>query len=287
MLQHGSIVQIQQGGDNDHDQRQQAVVVIGDLLDEHIKAIDCRRGNIAGNGGGPGGNGSDHAHRSGSRVDDVGQLGAGDLVALGDGTHNGAHGQAVEIVVHEDQDAQQHGNQLRAAAGLDGMLGPAAEGLGAAALVHQIHHDAQHDQEDDDAHVVAVGQDGDDAVVGADQLNDGLPGMELRVEQGAHKAAKEQGGINLLADQRQRDGHDGGEQRPEGGGKGGIGLDRFTVDGQNRIGLALKRSAEEDQQPDDHQKGDQIGHFCAFCFHFRIRSFVNNTTALYQLVHKL
>ena len=152
-------------------------------------------------------------------------------MGLGDGTHNGAHGQAVKVVVYEDQHAQQHGQQLRAATGVNSLLGPAAEGLGAAALVHQVHHDAQGDQEHDDAHVAAVSQHGDDTVIGTHQGHDGVPGSELGVQQRADQAAQEQGRIHFLADQGQHDGHDGGQQGPEGTGKRSLGVDLLLIGG--------------------------------------------------------
>jgi len=136
-------------------------------------------------------------------------------VALGDGTHNGAHGQAVEIVVDEDQHAQQHGHQLRAAAGLHGLGGPAAEGGGTAGLVHQVHHDAQHHQEDQDGDVDGI--DHAHALTGADKIHHHLPGLEIRQQQGAGQAAQEQGRIHFLADQGQGNGHDRREQGPTGG----------------------------------------------------------------------
>ena len=188
MGQHGTVVNVQQGGDDDHHQRQDAVVVEGDLAQEHA---DSGAGEAVGyvgcNGGGPRGHGSQHTNGSGGGIDDVGQLGAGDLVALRHGTHHGAHGQAVEIVVDEDQHAQQHGQQLCGAPGLYGLGGPASEGLRSAALVHQIHHDAQRHQKDDDAHVAAVGQHGDDAVVCAHQRHNGVPWGKLGVQQSAHQ----------------------------------------------------------------------------------------------------
>ena len=120
-------------------------------------------------------------------------------MALRHGTHHGAHGQAVEIVVDEDQHAQQHGQQLRTGAGLHGLLGPAAEGSGTAGLVHQIHHDAQDDQEDQDGDVDGV--DHADALTGADEVHDHLPGLEVGQQQGAYHAAQEQGRVHFLTDE--------------------------------------------------------------------------------------
>ena len=260
MGQHGAVVDVQDGDDNDHQQGQQAVVVPGDLGHKQLDAVDVVGLDVARNGGSPGGHGGDHADGSGRGVDDVGQLGTGDLVGLGDGTHNGAHGQAVEVVVDEDQHAQQHGHQLCAAAGLHGFLGPAAEGLGAAGLVHQVDHDAQDDQEHDDGDVAGVGNGGDDAVIALHQLHQRLPGGEVADQQRAHQAAQEQGRIHFLADQGQHDGHDGGQQRPEGACERGSRA--FNED--RRI---LERDAQNGQQHDKDTQRNEIRYFGTFLFH--------------------
>ena len=80
MGQHGAVVDVQHGDDNDHQQRQQAVVVPGNLTDEHLDAADGVGVDVAGDGGGPGGYGGDHADGRGRGVDQVGQLRAGDVV---------------------------------------------------------------------------------------------------------------------------------------------------------------------------------------------------------------
>ena len=174
-------------------------------------------------------------------------------MALGHGTHHRAHGQAVEIVVHKDHNAQDHGHQLRAGAGLDVLLGPAAEGSGAAALVHQVHHDAQLDQEDDDTDVPAIRQHRNQTGIGANQRNDRIPGAESGDHQGASQAAEEQRGIDLLADQRQSNGYQRREQRP------------CRTD--YAIGV---RNLYDDQQHDDDAEGYAIGNFRALLFHCEI-----------------
>ena len=258
--QHGAVVDVQQGNDHDHQQRQQAVVVPGDLANEHLDTADILGVNIAGHGSRPRGNGGDHADGSGGGVDNIRQLGAGDVVGLGDGTHDGTHGQAVEVVVHEDQHAQQHGHQLCAGAGLHGLLRPAAERLGAAGLVHQIHHDAQHHQEHDDGDVAGVGNGRHDTVVTLHQLHQRLPGMVVAHQQRAHQAAQEQGRIHFLADQSQHDGDDGGQQGPEGTCERGS---RFF----NDDGSILKRDAENGQQHDKDTQRNEIRYLSAFLFH--------------------
>ena len=260
MGQHGTVVDVQDGDDHDHQQGQQAVVVPGDLGYKQLDSVDAVGLDVAGHGGSPGGHGSDHADGSSRGVDDVGQLGAGDLVGLGDGTHHGAHGQAVEVVVDEDQHAQQHGHQLCAAAGLNGLLGPAAERLGAAGLVHQVHHDAQYHQEHDDGDVAGVGHGGDDAVIAFHQLHQRLPGLEVADQQSAYQAAQEQRGIHFLADQGQHDGYNGGQQGPEGacerGGRA------FHNDGS-----VLECEAEDRQQHHKDTQRNEIRYFGTFLFH--------------------
>jgi len=110
-------------------------------------------------------------------------------VAFGNGAHNGADGEAVEIIVNEDEYAEEHGEKLSGTAGLDGFLRPAAEGFASAALVHQIDHYAKHYQEYDNAHISGVRQNGYDAVVGAYQFYYGVPGVKLSIKQRAYKAA--------------------------------------------------------------------------------------------------
>ena len=250
MGQHGAVVNVQHGDGDDHDQGQDAVVVPGNLAQEHADAGAGEAiGHIGGNGGSPGGHGGQHAHGGGGGVDDVGQLCPGDPVALGDGTHDGAHGQAVEIVVDEDQHAQQHGQQLRAAAGGDGLGGPAAEGGGAAGLVHQVHHDAQHHQEDQDGDVDGI--DHAHALAGADKIHHHLPGLEIRQQQSAGQAAQEQGRIHFLTDQGQGNGHDRGEQGPSGSDEA----------------AAIVGDLRDDQSDHNDRQRNKIRYFGTFLFH--------------------
>ena len=131
---------------------------------------------------------------------------------VGDGAHDGAHGQAVEIVVDEDQHAQDESGDLRAHAGLDVGLGPASEGRAAAGLVDHGHQDAQDDQEAQVAGQIRNGHGQavhDDHVQGADQV-------EACGEESADQNAGEQGGVDLLGDERQHDGQQRGNQSPKG-----------------------------------------------------------------------
>ena len=271
MGQHGAVVDVHHRQHHDHHQRQQTVVVPRDLLDEHLDAVDGVGLYIAGYRRRPRGHWGDHAHRGRRGVDEVGQLGTGNLVALGDGPHHSAHRQAVEVVVDEDQHAQQHGQQLCGAPGLYGLGGPASEGLRSAALVHQIHHDAQRHQKDDDAHVAAVGQHGDDTVVCAHQRHNGVPWGKLGVQQSAHQTPQKQGRVDLLADQGQHDGHDGRQQGPEGTGKGRVGQHRLPLYLQRGQGRLPVCKAQHHQQNEEYTDGCKVCDFCAFLFHCVIR----------------
>ena len=142
-------------------------------------------------------------------------------MAVGDGTHDAAHGEAVEVVVDEDQHAQDEGGQHGPHPSLDVLLRPAAEGGGTAGGVDQGHDDAQEYQEQEDS---GVALDGGDQTVVDDGIQGG-DGGEVALEQGAYQDADEQGRVGLLGDEGQDNGHDGGHQAPEGRvhvGEGGL-----------------------------------------------------------------
>ena len=145
---------------------------------------------------------------------------------VGDRTHDGTNSQAVEVVIDEDQHAQDGGGDHSAGAGLDVLGSPAAVSSGTASLVDQADHHAQNHQEQQDAHVPGVGQLDDHHVEG---VGDHAPGVEVGVQQSAGQDTDEQGGIDLLGDQSQTDGDDGGQQSPD----GGIGADGFPHHGDS------------------------------------------------------
>ena len=70
-------------------------------------------------------------------------------MTVGNGLHDRADCQAVEIVVDENQHAQNKGREHRAYTGLDVLCSPASERLRAARLVDQRNDNAQLDQEDE------------------------------------------------------------------------------------------------------------------------------------------
>ena len=215
MLVHGAVILGHQGRAEHHHQRQQRVEVIGDRLHEQGEAVD-RGGvlvrDVGGHGGGPRADGRDDADGRGGGVDHVGQLGAGHLEPVGNGHHDGAHRQAVEVVVQKDQAAQHGGHHQRAFLGLDPAGGPVAEGAGAAGAGKQDHDGAQQHIEEEYLQVDVVHQ-------RQEQCFKHAPGVEICHQHGAHKAARKQGGIDLLRQKRQYDGHQRRQQRPGGTGK--------------------------------------------------------------------
>ena len=131
---HRAVVELEQRERDDEDECQKGIEVIGNGADEELDAGNAGvevfgRG---GHGGRPGRDRRDHAHGSGSGVDEVGELGTRDLVAVSDRTHDRAHGQAVEVVVDENEDAEDERRKLRAHAGVDVLFRPAAKGRAAA-----------------------------------------------------------------------------------------------------------------------------------------------------------
>ena len=129
-------------------------------------------------------------------------------------THDGTDGQAVEIVVDEDQATQSDHGQLSDHTALDVGGGPFTESSGAAGSVHQLDHNAQDDQEDQNTDVVAVGQVGDDAVV--KHMGDGAHEVEIGVHRGTDQDTKKQRGIHFLGDQGQTDGDHRRQRSPQG-----------------------------------------------------------------------
>ena len=206
---HRAVVELHEDERDDEHEREQRVEVIRNGAHEQVEAVVVL--DDAGHGGRPGGDRRDHAHGRGRCVDEVGKLGAGDLVPVGDGQHDRADGQAVEVVIDENEDAKQEGSEQGTGAGLDVGLGPAAEGGGAAGAVDKRDHGAEDDKEEHDTGVVGNG--GHHAVV-----DDGVKAgdrVEVGVKQCAEQDADEQRRVNFLRDEREDDGDDRRHEGPE------------------------------------------------------------------------
>ena len=137
-----------------HDERgDPAVEIIGNGLDEVGQALAGGSPAVglqqAADKDCPGGDGDQNANRSGSRVDHIGEELSGHLVLVRELGHAGAHGEGVEIVVDEDDDAQDPGPDQRGFPGLCLGGGPPAKGEGAAGLLDEG-NDGAHQTADDD-----------------------------------------------------------------------------------------------------------------------------------------
>ena len=122
-------------------------------------------------------------------------------MAVGHRAHDVAGGEVVEVVVHTQYQGQHHGGQQGAPLGLNVLLGPVAISLGAAGAVHQHHDHTQHDQEREKGHVAAHGF--HQRIKGTCNAHDGI---KIGVQETAHQAAQEQGRIDFLGDEGQRNG---------------------------------------------------------------------------------
>ena len=215
---HGAEVRAGEDEEQAHDDGKQGIVVVGDGAQEHGEAVDARPlRHAGGDRRRPAGHRRNDADGGRRGVDEVGQLGAGHLLPVGDRAHDRTHGQAVEIVVHKDHHTQQQGGELCPCPGVDVLRCPAAKGGRAAGLVHQGHQDAQHDQEHQDAHIAAVGQFGDHAALFVEE--EGIQGqfqVSVGIQQCARGDAHQQGGVHLLGVQGQHNGDDRRQQREEG-----------------------------------------------------------------------
>ncbi len=214
MLLHGAEIELHESDQDDEGQGQQGIEIVGDGPAEQCEGRDLCAGGIGntagiiGNRSCPGRNGGDHADGCGGRVDDIGKLCAADLVCIGNGTHYGTYGEAVEIVIDEDKDAQQEGAEDSTGLALDVSLGPAAECGGTTGLVDKSDHDAENNEEYEDAR--STGNGGDEAF-----LYYGIHGsddIELVIEQCAGQNTYKQRTVNFLGDQCQHDGDKRGYQ---------------------------------------------------------------------------
>ena len=131
-------------------------------------------------------------------------------------SHNGTYCQTVEVVIYEDQAAQQGCTQHSAFSCFECCCSPSAVCSGAACFVHQCYDDTQDYQEDQDTYVPAVRQFCQHAAVCAvcEDCQVSQLGVKVRIEQTAYYDTDEQGGINFLCDQRQNDRYQWRHQRP-------------------------------------------------------------------------
>ena len=128
---HGAEVKARAGDDEDHDQGKKGVEVVGNGGHKggEVTREGTRGREAAADSGGPAGDRGDDADGRGRGVNDIGKLRAGNLHAIRDRAHDCANGQAAEIVVNENTDAEAAGGQKSRAAAADMFRSPAAVGL--------------------------------------------------------------------------------------------------------------------------------------------------------------
>ena len=252
VLFHQAEVEAQQRGKEHHVERQHRVQVERDRADEHLKAghraarrdvgVDRRR---------PGRDRRNDADRGRRGVDEVGQLGAGNLVLVGNRAHDGADGQAVEVVVHKNQRTQQRGRHERGALALKLFRRPLTISAGAAGLLHEHNDHAQQDHEHQNREVDAV----DHRV---EQCVKRDPGVKLCHQQRTQRTAGEQREVDFLCEQRQQNGDDRRHQGPPSSYKHFLHLFLFKI-----FLCQLRHCAGKQQQRnqvrDAHQTVEGIG----------------------------
>ena len=103
----------------------------------------------------PAGDGGDDADRRRRRVDDVGELGPRDLELVRDRSHDRSDSEAVEVVVDEDDDAEEHGDEGCAALPFDRPRCPLTVGVHRTRARNGGDEDAEDDEKDKDVDVAA------------------------------------------------------------------------------------------------------------------------------------
>lgn len=98
---HGAVVHAGLAEEQHHNDSEQGVEIEGDGADEQIEAAVILHN--AGNGSRPGRDGGDHADGRRGGIDDIGKLGTGNMMAIRYRAHDAADGEAVEVVIHEDE----------------------------------------------------------------------------------------------------------------------------------------------------------------------------------------
>ena len=126
---HRAVIELRDQHEEHEEDREQGVEVIGDGLHERREAVFSQ---IAAHGNRPRGDRRDDAHRRRRGVDDPRQFFAADVEAIGDGTHDRADRQAVEVVVHEDENAENRREHRREARVLHVLRHPLGVGARAA-----------------------------------------------------------------------------------------------------------------------------------------------------------
>ena len=163
--------------------------------------------------GRPGRDRREDADGRGGRVDQVGELRAGDLELVRDGPHHRADREAVEVVVDEDDEAHDDRHEVHGRLAPEPPVGPLAVGARAARARDDRDERAEEAEEEHHRHVLRR--------LAANQVDDRLErGERARVRQvGVDRRAGEDGGEegknDLARFERERDCHEGRDERPQ------------------------------------------------------------------------
>ena len=151
---HGAEVLLAQGDNGDQHQRQDRVELIGNGLHEgaRVGALDAYCLILGGDDvhdiHAPAGDGDQDADRGGGGVQNVGQLGAGDLQLVEHGAEDGPQDQAVAGVGEEDRQSAQPSRGLGRAAAVDLVGYGRRKGFGSSRGLDECHeatHKGHHD----------------------------------------------------------------------------------------------------------------------------------------------
>ena len=197
--------------DEEHEkEREPRVEVERDRLEEQAEPVDRavlrQRGA---DGRRPARHRRDDADRRRRRVDDVGELRARDLELVRDGAHDRADRQAVEIVVDEDDDAEQRRHERGAALAADRAHRPLPVGARRARARDRRDEDAEDDEEHEDVDVAA-----DLVLHDREHREDRLEDIAAREEQRPREDADDERHVDLLRPEGEGDRDDRRQDGP-------------------------------------------------------------------------
>ncbi len=210
-LAHFAVVKAENGKSDNEYERHERIEVERNRADENFDTGICFGINVTRNCSCPRGNGSDHANRCCCCVDDVRELDTGNLMCVGNGGHNGADCETVEIVIDKDEYAEDEGCEHSTHFGFDVFLCPVSECGGRACLIDEGNERAEDHEEDKDACCIRYGC--DEGIVYDDVHGSGE--AEIGSHECADENADEKGRIYFLGDERETDCNNRRQNRPE------------------------------------------------------------------------
>ena len=123
-----------------HHNSQKCVKIVRDRLDKDRKSVFTF--HIAGYRSSPRRNRRNDTHRSRRRINQIGKLSSGHLMAVCHRPHNASHSQTVEIIINENQNPKGNRHKLCPDSCTDPFSGPLPESSGSPRLVHHADDNA-------------------------------------------------------------------------------------------------------------------------------------------------